>query len=34
MRLYVTPASPWVRRVRVAIQELGLADRFDYVPTK
>ena len=34
MRLYVTPASPWVRRVRVAIEELGIADRFDYVQTR
>ena len=34
MRLYVTPASPWVRRVRVAILELGIADRFEYVQTK
>ena len=24
MRLYVTPASPWVRRVRVSILELGI----------
>ena len=34
MRLYVTPASPWVRRVRVAILELGIEDRFEFVPTK
>ncbi|CAN5910999.1 glutathione S-transferase [soil metagenome] len=34
MRLYVTPASPWVRRVRVAILELGLEDRFEFVQTK
>ncbi|MCW5735883.1 MAG: glutathione S-transferase family protein [Enhydrobacter sp.] len=34
MRLYVTPASPWVRRVRVAILELGIADRFEFVQTK
>ena len=34
MRLYVTPASPWVRRVRVAIEELGIADRFDYMQTR
>ena len=34
MRLYVTPASPWVRRVRVAILELGIEDRFEYVQTK
>ena len=25
MRLYVTPASPWVRRVRICILELGIA---------
>ena len=34
MRLYVTPASPWVRRVRVAIPELGIQDRFEFVQTK
>jgi glutathione S-transferase len=34
VRLYVTPASPWVRRVRVAILELGIEDRFEFVPTK
>ncbi len=34
MRLYVTPASPWVRRVRVAILELGIEDRFEFVQTK
>ena len=34
MRLYVTPASPWVRRVRVCILELGIADRFEYVQTR
>jgi len=34
MRLYVTPASPWVRRVRICIDELGLGDRFEYVQTK
>ena len=34
MRLYVTPASPWVRRVRVMILELGIADRFEFVQTK
>ena len=34
MRLYVTPASPWVRRVRVTILELGIAERFDYVQTR
>ena len=34
MRLYVTPASPWVRRVRICILELGIEDRFEYVQTK
>ena len=34
MRLYVTPASPWVRRVRVAILELGIEDRFEFMQTK
>ena len=34
MRLYVTPASPWVRRVRVTILELGISDRFEFVQTK
>jgi glutathione S-transferase len=34
MRLYVTPASPWVRRVRVTILELGIEDRFEYVQTR
>ncbi len=34
MRLYVTPASPWVRRVRVCILELGIEDKFEYVQTR
>src|ERR1700752_4729973 len=34
VRLYVTPASPWVRRVVVSILELGIRDRFEFVPTK
>jgi glutathione S-transferase len=34
VRLYVTPASPWVRRVRVSILELGIQDRFEFVQTK
>jgi glutathione S-transferase len=34
VRLYVTPASPWVRRVRVTILELGLSDRFEFVQTR
>jgi glutathione S-transferase len=34
MRLYVTPASPWVRRVRVVILELGIQDLFEFEQTK
>jgi glutathione S-transferase len=34
VRLDVTPASPWVRRVRVSILELGIEDRFEFVQTK
>ena len=34
LRLYITPASPWVRRCVVSILELGLRDRFDFVSTK
>lgn len=34
MRLYVTPASPWVRRVRVTILELGIEDKFEFVQTR
>ena len=34
MRLYVTPASPWVRRVRVTILELGIEDRFEFIQTR
>src|SRR5262249_55020473 len=34
MRLYVTPASPWVRRVRGTILELGVEDRFEFVQTR
>jgi glutathione S-transferase len=34
VRLYVTPASPWVRRVRVSILELGIEDRFAFVQTR
>ena len=33
-RLYVTPASPWVRRVVVSIRELGIEDRFEFVRTR
>ena len=34
MKLFVTPASPWVRRVRVCILELGIQDQFEFVQTK
>jgi glutathione S-transferase len=34
VRLYVTPASPWVRRVRISILELGIEDRFEFVQTR
>jgi glutathione S-transferase len=34
MKLFVTPASPWVRRVRVCILELGIQDQFEYVQTR
>jgi glutathione S-transferase len=34
MKLFVTPASPWVRRVRVCILELGIEDRFEFVQTR
>jgi glutathione S-transferase len=34
VRLYVTPASPWVRRVMVSIRELGIEGRFEFVQTK
>ena len=34
MRLFVTPASPWVRRVRVMILELGIEDRFEFIQTR
>jgi glutathione S-transferase len=34
MRLYVTVASPWVRRVRVMILELGIEDRFEFMQTR
>ena len=34
LRLYVTPASPWVRRVVVSILELGIGDRFEFVQTR
>lgn len=34
MQLFVTPASPWVRRVVVGIKELGLEDRITLIPTR
>jgi glutathione S-transferase len=34
MKLFVTPASPWVRRVRVCILELGIEDRFEFAQTR
>jgi glutathione S-transferase len=34
MRLFTTPASPWVRRCVVSIKELGLEDRVEFVPTR
>lgn len=33
MRLFYSPASPYVRKVLVAAHELGLADRMELVPT-
>lgn len=34
MRLFTTPASPWVRRCVIAIMELGLQDRIQFIPTR
>lgn len=34
MRLFTTPASPWVRRCVVSILELGLQDRVEFIPTR
>ncbi|MCX7141944.1 MAG: glutathione S-transferase family protein [Proteobacteria bacterium] len=34
MRLFTTPASPWVRRCVVAIMELGLESKVEFVPTR
>lgn len=34
MKLYYSPASPFVRKVLVCAHEAGLADRIDLVPTK
>ena len=34
MKLYSSPTSPFVRKVRIAAIELGLADRIDLEPTQ
>lgn len=34
MKLFTTPASPWVRRVVVSIIELGLRERVEFIPTR
>ena len=34
MKLFRTPASPFVRKVMVAILELGLQDRIELVSTR
>lgn len=34
MRLFTTPASPWVRKCVVSIMELGLEDRVEFVTTR
>ncbi|MBC5767884.1 glutathione S-transferase family protein [Ramlibacter albus] len=34
MKLFTTPASPWVRRCVVSISELGLDNRVERIPTK
>jgi glutathione S-transferase len=34
MKLFYTPASPFVRKCTVALKELGLWDRVEIVPTK
>jgi len=34
MQLFVTPASPWVRRVVVSIIELGLQDKISMIQTR
>lgn len=33
MKLYMSPASPFVHKCRIAVRELGLADRIEEVPT-
>lgn len=34
MRLFTTPASPWVRKCVVSILELGLQDQVELIPTR
>jgi glutathione S-transferase len=34
MKLYVTPASSFVRKVRITILELGIEDRFEFIQTR
>ena len=34
MKLFYTPASPFVRKCTVTVRELGLQDRVEIVPTK
>src|SRR5690606_29045936 len=34
MRLFTTPASPWVRRCVVTAMELGIASKIEFVPTR
>lgn len=34
MRLFTTPASPWVRKCVVSIMELGLQEKVELVPTR
>jgi glutathione S-transferase len=34
MRLFVTPASPWVRRVVLSVIELGLQDKVELIQTR
>ena len=34
MKLYITPASSFVRKVRVTIKELGIEERFEFIQTR
>lgn len=34
MRLFTTPASPWVRRCVVSAMELGIDSKIEFVPTR